>query len=127
MPDHTQGSTHPDPSDEVRQLAADSIADLGNGQAAASVPGASGHDDPQRRREAVASVFDDPRIHGADHVSVTVPRGDTEALDEVRSRLEDEHTRSAGATVIVEGRPFGGAPGPKGDGSDQPQEPSSND
>lgn len=105
MTDQDQGSTHPEPSDETKQLAADSIADLGNGQAAASVPGASGHDDPQMRREVVATVFDDPRIHGADRVSVSVPRGDTEALDEVRSRLEEGHTRSAGATVIVEGRP----------------------
>ena len=112
MNDQTQGSMHPDPSDELRQLAADSVADLGNGQAAASVPGASGHHDPESRREVVDTVFDDPRISGADHVSVSVPRGDTEALDEVRSRLEDEHTRAAGATVIVEGRPTGGAPEP---------------
>ena len=31
-----------------------------------------------------------PRM-GADHVTVAVPRGDTDALDEIRSRLEDEH------------------------------------
>ena len=69
----------------------------------------------------VDTVFDDPRINGADHVSVTVPRGDTEALDEVRSRLEDEQTRSAGASVIVEGRPSGGAPGPTEEESNLPQ------
>ena len=118
MTDQTQPSPQPaDSTDEVKQLAADSIADLGNGQAAASVPGASGHDDPRRRRQVVATVFDDPRINGADHVTVAVPRGDTEALDEVRSRLEDEHTRSAGATVLVEGRPSGDAPGPTEGGS----------
>jgi hypothetical protein len=64
MTDHTQPSPQPDATDEVSQFAADSIADLGNGQAAASVPGASGHDDPQSRREVVDTVFDDPRIHG---------------------------------------------------------------
>lgn len=127
MTDQTQRGTHPDPNDEVKQIAADSIADLGDGQAVASVPGASGHDDPQRRREVVDTVFDDPRIHGADHVSVTVPRGDTEALDEVRSRLEDEHTRSAGSTVIVEGRPSGDAPGSTDEESDLPQGPNAND
>lgn len=118
MTDQTQRSTRPDPIDEAKQLAADSITDLGNGQASASVP--SGHGDPRRRRQVVATVFDDPRIHGADHVTVTVPRGDTEALDEVRSRLEDEHTRSAGSTVLVEGRPSGGVPGPTEEGSTLP-------
>jgi hypothetical protein len=38
MTDETQGSTRPDPIDEVKQLAVESIADLGNGQA--STPGA---------------------------------------------------------------------------------------
>lgn len=113
MTDQIHGSTHPDPSDEVKQIAADTIADLGSGQARASVPGASGHDDRKRRREVVDTVFDDPRINGAEHVSVSLPRGDTEVLDAVRSRLEDEHTRSAGATVIVEGRPSGGVPRPR--------------
>ena len=114
----TKGSTSPDPGDEVKQLVADSIADLGNGRAAASVPGTSGPDDPQMRREVVATVFDDPRISGADHVSVSVPRGDTEALNEVRSRLDDERTRSVGSTVIVEGRPSRDAPEPTDEGSD---------
>jgi hypothetical protein len=123
MTDQTQPIPQPDSTDEAMQLAADSIADLGNGQAAASVPGASGHDDPQRRREVVDTVFDDPRINGADHVTVTVPRGDTEALDQVRSRLDDEDTRSVGSTVIVEGRPSGDAPGPTEAGADLPQGP----
>jgi hypothetical protein len=118
MTDETHASRHPDPIDEVKQLAVESIADQGNGEASASVPGASGHDHPRRRREVVGTVFDDPRINGAEHVTVTVPRGDTEALDEVRSRLEDEHTRSAGATVLIEGRPSGDPPRPTEAGSD---------
>lgn len=122
MTDQPQGSTHPDASDEIKQLAADSIADLGDGQAAASVPGASGHESPQSRRELVDTVFDDPRINSADHVTVTVPRGDTEALDEVRSRLEDEQTRSAGATVLVEGRPSGEVPEPPDSGPNPPSQ-----
>ncbi len=117
MTDETQRFRHADPIDQVKQLAVESIADLGNGQASASVPGASGHDDPRRRREVTGTVFDDPRINGADHVTVAVPRGDTEALDEIRSRLMDEHWRSAGATVLVEGRPSGDAPGPTEEGS----------
>ena len=117
MTDETQRCRHADPIDQVKQLAVESIADLGNGQASASVPGASGHDDPRRRREVAGTVFDDPRINGADHVTVAVPRGDTEALDEIRSRLMDEHWRSAGATVLVEGRPSGDAPGPTEEGS----------
>lgn len=112
MTDQTPGSTHPDPNHELTQLAADSIADLGDAQAAASVPGASGHDDPQSRLEVVNTVFDDPRINAAEHVTVTVPRGDTQALDEVRSRLEDEHTRTAGGTAMVEDRASGDTPQP---------------
>jgi hypothetical protein len=117
LTDETQTNRHPDPIDEAKQLAVESIADQGNGKASASVPGASGHGDPRRRREVVGTVFDDPRIKGADHVTVAVPRGDTEALDEIRSRLEDEHTRSAGATVLVEGRPSGDASGQTDGGS----------
>jgi hypothetical protein len=120
MTDETRGSMHPDPIDEVKQLAIESIADLGNGRASASVPGSSGHDDPRRRREVVGTVFDDPRIKAADHITVAVPRGDTEALDEIRSRLEDEHTRSAGATVLVEGTPSGDTRGPT-DGASIPE------
>lgn len=105
MTNRTQDSTPPAPSDDLTQLAANSVTELGDGQAAAAVPGTSAHDEPQRQREVVDTVFDDPRINGAEHVAVTVPRGDTEALEEVRGRLEDERTRATGATVIVEGRP----------------------
>ncbi len=112
MTSWTQGDTPPGPSDELTRIAADSITELGDAQAAASVPGTSAHDDPHRQREVVDTVFNDPRINSAEHVAVTVPRGDTEALDEVRGRLEDEHTRPAGATVIVEGRPSGETPQP---------------
>lgn len=118
MTDRRHGSTHPVTSDELTQLASDSVIDLGDAQAAASVPGASGHDDPRGPRELVATVFDDPRINEAEHVTVAVQRGDTEALDEIRSRLEDADTRAAGATVIVEGRPSGGSPGLTGEGSE---------
>lgn len=106
----TRGSTPPTPYDDLKQLALDSVTELGDAQAAVSVPGTSAHDDDhqRRQREVVGTVFDDPRINGAEHVTVTVPRGDTEALDEVRGRLEDGHTRATGATVIVEGRPSTG-------------------
>ena len=46
MTDRTQQNTHPDPNDESKRLAKQSITDLGDEQAAASVPGASGYDDP---------------------------------------------------------------------------------
>lgn len=101
-------STPPTPNDDLKQLAADSVTQLSDAHAAASVPGTSAHDD-QGQREVVDTVFDDPRINRAQHVTVTVPRGDSEVLDEVRGRLEDEHTRATGATVIVEGRPATGS------------------
>ena len=123
MTDRTQQNTHPDPNDESKRLAKQSITDLGDEQAAASVPGASGYDDPGQRHEVVDTVFDDPRIKGAEHVTVAVPRGDTVALDEVRNRLEDEHTRPAGASILVEGRPATGAARATDEDSDVPQLP----
>jgi hypothetical protein len=108
----TQGTTPLGLSDELMRLVAASIIELGDAQAAASVPGTSAHDGPHRQREVVDMVFNDPRINRAEQVTVTVPRGDTRALEEVRSRLDDEHTRTAGATVLIEGRPSGDTPRP---------------
>lgn len=96
-----------DRHDEQQQLASmavDSIREE-DGEAVASVPGSSGHHQPGQRAEVVDAVMDDPRLREADAVSVAVPRGDTEALDETRQHLEDSRTHAAGASVIVEGEP----------------------
>ena len=99
------GGTCSSENDELKAAAVDSITTVGARRVAAAVPSATGHHDPGQRREVVDTVFDDPRITSAEHVYVTVPRGDTEALDEVRNRLENEHSWATGATIIVEGRP----------------------
>jgi hypothetical protein len=89
---------------QLASMAVDSIKEE-DGEAVASVPGSSGHHQPGQRAEVVDAVMDDPRLREADAVSVAVPRGDTEALDETRQHLEDSRTHAAGASVIVEGRP----------------------
>jgi hypothetical protein len=40
-----------------------------------------------------------------DHVVAVLPKGDSEILHRAQERLQDPSTRSAGASVIVEGRP----------------------
>ena len=42
MTDRTQQNTRPDPNDEFKRLAKQSITDLGDEQAAGPVPGAAG-------------------------------------------------------------------------------------
>lgn len=71
--------------------------------AVVSVPGTSGHHQPGERRELAQEVLSDDRIAKAEHVTASVPLGDSEALDEVRERLHSETSRAAGSTVIVEG------------------------
>lgn len=88
----------------LTELAIESI-DEEDGQAVASVPGASGHHRPGQRADVVDAVMDDPRLRDADAVSVALPRGDTEALDQTREHLRDSRTRAAGASVIVDGQP----------------------
>jgi hypothetical protein len=87
-----------------KRLAVESISHE-SGRARASVPGTSGHHEPGQRAQVVDAVMTDPRITGAEEVSVAVPRGDTEALAAAREPLEEEQTLAAGASVIVEGRP----------------------
>lgn len=74
--------------------------------ASAAVPGESGHHTPGDRAHVVDDVLDDERVQHAERVTISVPRGDSEALDEARARLGTHEVRPAGSTVIVEGRPL---------------------
>lgn len=87
-----------------KRLAVESIS-TESGRARASVPGTTGHHEPGQRAEVVDAVMKDPRVTAAEEVSVAVPRGDTEALEAAKEPLEEEQTRAAGASVIVDGRP----------------------
>jgi hypothetical protein len=89
--------------DDAAQIAAQSIDVSEHGaHASASVPGQSGHHAPGDRARVVDEVLDDERVRGADRVTIAVPRGDSEALEEVRQRLSTDAVTSAGATVIVQ-------------------------
>jgi hypothetical protein len=88
---------------EVADVAKETIDVEEDGRhAVASIPGLSGHREPGRQSGVVDEVLDDPRIQHGEHVTVSVPMGDTEALDRVRERLDVTSTRAAGSTVIVE-------------------------
>lgn len=71
--------------------------------AAVSIPGTTGHHEPGERAAAARQSLSDDRLDAAEHVTAAVPRGDSEALDEVRRQLHTDDTRAAGATVMVEG------------------------
>jgi hypothetical protein len=88
---------------EMKDVAKDTIQLDDDGQhAVASVPGQAGPRQPGQQTEVVDEVLDDPRVQHGKHVTVSVPRGDVEALERVRERLDVTSTRPAGSTVIVE-------------------------
>jgi hypothetical protein len=73
------------------------------GQAEVSIPGTSGHHQPGSRADVVHASLQDEHVRDAEHIRVVVPRGDHEALLAAKDELPDSTTRSAGASVIVEG------------------------
>lgn len=96
--------THKREHDALSQAARESIEISQDGRhAVVSVPGTSGHHEPGERAAVARESLDDERLDAAEHVTAAVPRGDTEALDEVRRELHTDDTRAAGATVMVEG------------------------
>jgi hypothetical protein len=70
-----------------------------------SVPGTSGHHDPGARSSTVDDVMEETGATDAQHVTVSVPRGDVEALDRAKQRIDEESVRAVGSTVLVEGTP----------------------
>jgi hypothetical protein len=103
--------------DEVKAVARQTVEHDHDGRhVSASVPGQSRPHKPGERAEVVDEVLGDPRVTEAEDVTVAVPTGDVDALARVREKLEEQSTRPAGATVIVEGRSTGR---PTGDEDDQ--------
>lgn len=98
--------TGKDDTDQIKAVAKDSIeVQDGGGRAAVSVPGQAGPRQPGQQAEVVNEVLDDPRVQDGEQVTVVVPTGDAEALEQVRERLDVTSTRPAGSTVIIEARP----------------------
>lgn len=93
-----------DENDDLARSARESIDVSDDGQrAGVSVPGTAGHHEPGERTTLAQESLADERLDAAERVTAAVPRGDTEALDEVRRQLHTDETRAAGATIIVEG------------------------
>lgn len=70
-----------------------------------SVPGTSGHHEPGDRTSTVDDAMEETGATDADRVTVSVPRGDVEALDRVKQRMDEQSVRAVGSTVLVEGAP----------------------
>ena len=87
-----------------------------------SVPGTSGHHKPGARSSTVDDVMEETRATDAEHVTVSIPRGDVEALDRAKQRKDEESVRAVGSTVLVEGTPKEpgepDGPGEPGEGRD---------
>jgi hypothetical protein len=64
----------------------------------------AGHRAPDTGARLVDAVLDTPQVREADAVVAALPRGQADALEHVQDRLPASTTRTAGATVIVEGR-----------------------
>jgi hypothetical protein len=95
--------TRSDKNREIEDVAKATIQVEDDGRhATAAVPGQSGPRERGKQSQVVDEVLDDPRVQHGEHVTVTVPMGDVEALDRVRERLDVTSTRPAGSTVIVE-------------------------
>jgi hypothetical protein len=59
---------------------------------------------PATGSRIVDALLEHPDVHSADHLSATMPLGDTEMLQRVRERCEDVEAHAAGATKIVDAR-----------------------
>jgi hypothetical protein len=90
----TSGNPDPDPRIDV-------VDDDGH-HVAAEIPGASGHHLPGERAELVDKALEAEPVRRAEKVTVVVPRGDHEALEQAQKRLGTDNARSAGASVVVE-------------------------
>jgi hypothetical protein len=64
----------------------------------------AGHRPPDTGTRLVDAVLDTPQVREAAAVVAALPRGEADALQHVQDRLPSSTTRTAGATVIVEGQ-----------------------
>lgn len=61
----------------------------------------SGHVPPSARAHVVAAVFELPQMHGG-HLTMSLPLGDAELLDQLRRRCHRFASRAAGSTCLVD-------------------------
>ena len=78
---------------------------------------------PGYRASLVDAVMDLPEVQASDRVEAAVPYGDAESLERLRERTEGRGDAGGGRHHPA-GREHTGIPGPRGDESAEPQQPS---
>lgn len=92
MAEEMHTGTH-EPEPVVREDTEDAVV--------VEVPAVSGHQPTGRRAERARTALKDERVERARHVTVSLPRGDHEALTATREELDPDEVHPAGSTVIV--------------------------
>jgi hypothetical protein len=86
---HTLASAEVHPTDEPGLVHSDMHVESGH------VPTGTG-------TRLVDAVLEHPEVEEADRLLATMPLGDTEMIDRVRERCDDDEAHAAGATKLVE-------------------------
>lgn len=90
--------------DDGRTLAQATVSlDAESGTACAQVNIASGQLPAGTRQKVVDAVHEAVSEDRIDHLTASVPLGDAELVNGIRSYLDDAELRAAGATSIIEG------------------------
>jgi len=103
--------------DDGRVVAAADVQPLDPNVVRASLHAGAGHVPVGTRSRLVDAVLDLSEAGERRKLEATLPLGDTEALDRLRTRCQDVQTRPAGASCLVD------AELPAGDRSDGPGGP----
>jgi hypothetical protein len=94
-------------TDEAGRLMMTAIVQCDSAIAVVSVHVEAGHHPTGICCDLVGEAIGSPEVAGAGQVVTVLPRTEPEAVLEAQQRLTSATTRSAGATVIVEGGPPG--------------------
>jgi hypothetical protein len=102
-------------SDDGQVVAAADVQRLDRNVVRASLHPTAGHVPVGTRGRLVDAVLDLPEAGERSRLEATVPLGDAEALDRLRTRCRDVQTRPAGASCLVDAElpagDKGGGPG----------------
>ena len=89
--------------EEDGQVVARATVSVSNSEALASVNVSSGHVPVGTRKKVVDAVHETVLNEEAEHLTASVPLGDAELVEGMRSHLDDVRLRAAGATSIISG------------------------
>jgi hypothetical protein len=88
--------------EEGRQVGMAAIDVVDDSTVRASLHVEPGHLEPGTRARLVDAVLDAPEVSSRRHVEVAVPLGDGEMLDRVRERSDNERSRAAGTSCLID-------------------------